>query len=128
MRAGEKGTIISEWIRECIRQHKKKEGKTKLNKSDTRAHSREKRERSGTRSKGLLLLGRVSVCTHLILRILLLLLLGVAYSVKSQGMKIHSSVVVVVVVDVVLQQRKGVQRRGKGKRRKRRVQCASEHT
>ena len=108
---------------------KKKEGKTKLNKSDTRAHSREKRERSGTRSKGLLLLGRVSVCTHLILRILLLLLLlGVAYSVKSQGMKIHSSVVVVVVVDVVLQQRKGVQRRGKGKRRKRRVQCASEHT
>ncbi len=127
MRAGEKGTIISEWIRECIRQHKKKEGKTKLNKSDTRAHSREKRERSGTRSKGLLLLGRVSVCTHLILRILLLLLLllGVAHSVKSQGMKIHSSVV--VVVDVVLQQRKGVQRRGEGKRR-RRVQCASEHT
>ena len=27
MRAGEKGTIISEWIRECIRQHKKKRGK-----------------------------------------------------------------------------------------------------
>ena len=24
MRAGEKGTIISEWIRECIRQHKKR--------------------------------------------------------------------------------------------------------
>jgi len=37
MGTGEKGTIISEWIRECIRQHQKKEGKTKLNKSDTHA-------------------------------------------------------------------------------------------